>query len=139
MSPVLFSGSPQHFITFKIPSKQQKLRLLIIEQFDNLCHKLNLFYSYIFYNSYLLAWLYMASFIAQLVKNPPAMQETLVWFLSQKDPLEKGKATHFNILAWRISWPIQSMWSQRVGHDWVTFTFLTVCLFLFYFLDYFKE
>ena len=36
------------------------------------------------------AW---ASLIAQLVKNPPAMQETLVWFLDQEDPLEKGKAT----------------------------------------------
>ena len=36
-----------------------------------------------------------ASLIAQLVKNPPAMQETLVRFLSQADPLEKGKAIHF--------------------------------------------
>ena len=48
----------------------------------------------------------MASPIAQLVKNPPAMQETLVRFLGQKDPLEKGKATHSSILAWRIPWII---------------------------------
>ena len=41
----------------------------------------------------------MASLIAQLVKNLPAMQETLVWFLGQEDPLEKGKATHSSILA----------------------------------------
>ena len=43
-----------------------------------------------------------ASLIAQLVKNPPAMQETLVRSLGWEDPLEKGKATHSSILAWRI-------------------------------------
>ena len=43
-----------------------------------------------------------ASLVAQLVKNQPAMWETWVWSLSWKDPLEKGKATHFSILAWRI-------------------------------------
>ena len=42
--------------------------------------------------------------IAQLVKNPPAMQETLVQFLGWKDLLEKGQATHSSILAWRIPW-----------------------------------
>ena len=47
---------------------------------------------------------YLASLVAQLVKNPPAMQETWVWSLGWEDPLEKGKATHFSILAWRISW-----------------------------------
>ena len=40
-----------------------------------------------------------ASLIAQLVKKPPAMQETLVRFLGQEDPQEKGKATHTSILA----------------------------------------
>ena len=44
------------------------------------------------------------SLIAQLVKNPPAMQETMVQFLGRADPLEKGKATPSSILAWRISW-----------------------------------
>ena len=39
-----------------------------------------------------------ASLIAQLVKNPPAMQENLVQFLGREDPLEKGKATHSSIL-----------------------------------------
>ena len=43
-----------------------------------------------------------ASLVAQLVKNPPAMQETWVLSLSWEDPLEKGKATHSSILAWRI-------------------------------------
>ena len=39
-----------------------------------------------------------ASLVAQLIKNPPALQETLVRFLGQKNPLEKGKATHYSIL-----------------------------------------
>ena len=47
-----------------------------------------------------------ASLIAQLVKNRPAMQETLVRFLGQEDPLEKGMATHSSILAWRIPWTV---------------------------------
>ena len=52
------------------------------------------------------------AFIAQLVKNPPAVQETAVWFLGQEDPLEKGKATHSSTLTWRIPWTVQSMRSQ---------------------------
>ena len=44
------------------------------------------------------------SLVAQLVKKPPAMQETPVRFLGWKDPLEEGMATHSNILAWRIPW-----------------------------------
>ena len=43
-----------------------------------------------------------ASLVAQLVKNPPAMQETWVQSLGWEDPLEKGKATHSSILAWKI-------------------------------------
>ena len=42
------------------------------------------------------------SLIAQLVKNLPAMRETWVWSLGQEDPLEKEKATHSSILAWRL-------------------------------------
>ena len=44
------------------------------------------------------------SLVVQLVKNPPAMRETWVRSLDREDPLEKGKATHFSILAWRIPW-----------------------------------
>ena len=62
------------------------------------------------------------SLVAQLVKNLPAMRETQVWSLGWEDPLKKGKATHSSILAWRIPWTVQSMGSQRVGHDWATFT-----------------
>jgi len=57
-----------------------------------------------------------------LVKNPTAMQETLVRFLGWEDPLEKGKATHSSILAWRIPWTVESMDLQRVGHNCVPFT-----------------
>ena len=68
---------------------------------------------------YICKW---ASLVAQLVKNLPAMQETLVRFLDQKDLLEKGYATHSSILAWSIPWTeglgwLQSMTSQRAGHD----------------------
>ena len=42
--------------------------------------------------------------MAQTVKNLPAMQETQVQSLGQEDPLEKGMAIHFSILAWRIPW-----------------------------------
>ena len=51
------------------------------------------------------------------------MRETWVWFLGWEDPLEKGKAPHSSILAWRIPWTLWSMGSQRVGHAWATFTF----------------
>ena len=46
----------------------------------------------------------LSSLIAQMVKNLPAMQETLVQSLGQEDPLEKGMATHSSTLAWRILW-----------------------------------
>ena len=46
------------------------------------------------------------SLVAQLVKNPPALQETWVRSLGWEDPLEKGKATHSSILACRIPWTV---------------------------------
>ena len=57
-----------------------------------------------------------------MVENLPVMQETWVQSLSREDPLEKGIATLSSILAWRIPWTeepsgLQSMESQRVGHD----------------------
>ena len=59
------------------------------------------------------AW---ASVVAQLVKNPPAVWETWVRSLGWEDRLEKGKATHSSILAWKIPWSVQPMGSRRVGH-----------------------
>ena len=47
---------------------------------------------------------YMAFLVAQVVKNPHAMWKTWVRYLGWEDPLEKGKATHSSILAWRIPW-----------------------------------
>ena len=47
---------------------------------------------------------YLLSLVAQLVKNPPAMQETPVQFLGREDPLENGTATHSTILTWRTPW-----------------------------------
>ena len=57
-----------------------------------------------------------------MVKNLPAMRETWIQSLGWKDPLEKGIATHSNILAWRFPWTeepggLQSLKSQRVRHD----------------------
>ena len=58
-----------------------------------------------------------------VVKNPLALQETQVWSLGREDALEEGMAAHSSILAWRIPWTeepggLQSIRSQRVGHDW---------------------
>ena len=58
----------------------------------------------------------------QLVKSLPALWETQVRSLGGEDPLEKEMETHSSILAWRIPWPeepggLQSMGSQRIGHD----------------------
>jgi len=65
--------------------------------------------------------------VAQMVKNVPAIQKTQGQSLGQEDALEKGRATHSSILAWRIPWTeapggLQSLGSQRVGHDYVSNT-----------------
>ena len=57
-----------------------------------------------------------------MVKNSPAVLETWVQFLGQEDLLEKEMAIHSSIVAWKIPWTeelsrLQSMGSQRVGHD----------------------
>ena len=62
------------------------------------------------------------SLVVQMVKHLPTMQETWVRSLGWEDPLEKEMATHSSILAWEIPWMqepggLQSMGSQRVGHD----------------------
>ena len=71
-----------------------------------------------------------ASLLAQMVKCLPAMWETWVQSLSWEDLLEKEMATHSSSLAWKIPWTeepgrLQSMGSQRVGHDLVTLLHLT--------------
>ena len=64
----------------------------------------------------------LGSLVAQMVKNPPAKQETRVLPLGWEGPLEKGEATHSSILSWRILWTeepggLQSMGPQRVRHS----------------------
>ena len=68
---------------------------------------------------FILLDLFRTSLVAQMIKNLPAMRETQVRSLGWEDPLEKGMATHSNILAWRIPWTeelgrLQFMGSQRV-------------------------
>ena len=72
--------------------------------------------------------------MAHMVKNLPTMWETQVQSLGQDDPLEKEMANHSSMLAWKILWTeesvrLQSMGSQRVGHNWATntFTFYLQC------------
>ena len=65
--------------------------------------------------------------VVQMVKNLSAMRETWVWSLGWEDPLEQEMATYSSILGWRILWTeepgrLQSMGSQRVGHNRVTNT-----------------
>ena len=69
-----------------------------------------------------------SSLVAQLVKSLPAMRETQFQSLGWEDPLEKEMATYSSILAWRIPETeepggLQSLGSQRIGHDSVTNTF----------------
>ena len=73
--------------------------------------------------------------LAQRLKRLPGMQETWVWSLGREDPLEKEMAIHSSTLAWRMPWReepgrLQSMGSQRVGHDWVSSLSLSESLFL---------
>ena len=56
-----------------------------------------------------------ASLVAQMVKNLPSMQETLVRFLGRKDPLEKEMATHSSILVWKIQWTEEPGVLQSMG------------------------
>ena len=74
-----------------------------------------------FFKIFLCIW--GASLVAQRLKRLPGMRETWVRSLSQEDPLEKEMAAHSSTLAWRIPWreepgKLQSMGSQRVGHNW---------------------
>ena len=76
----------------------------------------------IFWVDWVFCWPYLASLVAQIVKNPPAMWETWVRSLGWEDPLEEGMATHSSILAWRIPWTkesggLQSVGHKEVGHD----------------------
>ena len=75
-------------------------------------------------------YFFWASLVAQLVKNPPAMQETWVRSLGWEDPLEKGKATHSSILAWRI--PVHGVTESDVTEQLsLSLLFLSLVLYNF--------
>ena len=81
-----------------------------------------------------LSSIYRASLIAQLRKKTPAMQETWVRSLGWEDPLEKGKATHSSILAWRILWTVHGVaksWA-RLSDFHFTLQHLFVDFFFFF-------
>ena len=76
--------------------------------------------------------------VAQTVKRLSAMQETRVRSLGWEDPLEKEMAIHSSTRAWKIPWTeepgrLQSMGSQRVGHDWATSLHFKVYAELFHY------
>ena len=76
---------------------------------------------------------FTTSLVAERVKHLPTMQETQVQILGQEDLLEKELITHSSILAWKIPWMekpgrLQSMGSQRVGHNWATSLLLSLPL-----------
>ena len=80
------------------------------------------FYMYTYIYVYLPILYLQASLVAQTVKCLPAIRETRVRSLVREDPLEKEMAIHPSTLAWKIPWTeepggLQSMESQRVGHD----------------------
>ena len=77
----------------------------------------------------------LASLVAKMVKNLPAMQKAQVRSLGQEDPLEKGMTTHSSILAMKNPWTeesggLQSMRLQRIRHDWGTNT-VTIHIYIF--------
>ena len=73
------------------------LQGIFLTQESNVCFLYLLHWRQILYQGVI-----RASLVAQLVKNPPGMWETWVQSLGWEDPVEKGKATHYSILAWRI-------------------------------------
>ena len=67
-----------------------------------------------------------ASLVAMLIKNPPAIQESLVWLGRSPGEAKGDFVFHSSILAWKIPWTIESTGSERVRDDWVTFTFISI-------------
>ena len=57
------------------------------------------------------------SLVAQMVQNLSAIQENQVQSLGREDPVEKGMAAHYSVLAWRIPWTGEPGRVSRVGHD----------------------
>ena len=104
--------------------------------FINVCAKyyyssLLIFSSFTYQHTFVLG----SSLVAQTVKHLPTVRETWVQSLGWEDPLEKEMANHSRTLAWKTPWTeepgrLQSMRSQRVGHDWATSLSLSYLLFM---------
>ena len=122
---VSFGQNKDEFLTFPFVS----LDFLTLESCFVLFFSPSTFGLNWFYLGMLFVW---ASLVAQMVKSPPAVQETWVGFLGWEDPLEKGTATHsysclenpMDRAAW---WATKSMRSQRGGHDWETDFHFAAC------------
>ena len=99
-SSILGCSPPDSSVHGDSPSKNTKVSSLSLLQGIFLTQESNqglLHYRWILYQLS-----YEGTPVTQVVKNPPAMQETLVGFLGQEDPLEEGMAAYSSILAWRI-------------------------------------
>ena len=80
------------------------------------------FHTYTHTHIYICMYVYVTSLVAQMLKGLSTMRETWVRSLDWEDPLEKEMAIHSSTIAWKIPWTeepgrLQSMGSQRVGHD----------------------
>ena len=84
---------------YRKSSEMKQFGLLLLGR--DFCSKIAVIEPSILTCAFLKLW---ASQVAQMVRNPPAVQETWVRSLGQEDPLEKGMVTHSSILAWRIPW-----------------------------------
>ena len=103
-----------------------------------------LHFLFYFFSGLISRWRFGATLVAQTVKNLLAMQETRVSSLGQENPLEKGMATHFTILAWKTPWAeepggLQSMYKEthtieRVSHFFY-FRVLAISFDIYSFVD----
>ena len=123
METVSFCCCSFGFVSYLISPPLLFLQLVICD-FIAICISLS------FYFLFFLNWGRVADAVTQMVKNLPAMQETQGRSLGREDLLEKGRASHSSILAWRVPWTeepgeIQSVYLgfQRVRHDWAANTF----------------
>jgi len=123
MEPTNFHDFQQ--ITYVLKSSLKMV--ILLNKYLIWCYLLSQYYHLVSWNkiwSLYIQNIHWTSLVARLVKNPPAMRETWVQSLGWEDPMEKGKATHSSILAWRTPWTVQSVGLQRVRHDWATFMFI---------------
>ena len=92
---------------------------------------LKFIYSIHLYNMYVFIWAFL---VAQLVKNLHAVQETWVRSMGWEDPLEKGKATHSSILAWRIPWTVSS-WDHKLDTtEQLHYVYIYICIYMYMFI-----